>query len=353
MRRCRDHWFTEHWFIAIRPARDPLLPESMDGFRVVQAPRGHWYSDPFLLEFDGRRFLFFEDYLLAKRRGRISYCEVLDDGTVGDVRVALELDTHISYPSVFVHDGIVRMIPESYQAGQVALYRAPSFPGRFQLERVLLAGVAGIDPTLFDHENRLWLLLTLEDAPPLPEGSADLDEPLNAAADASDEIAAWQAGESAKLSRTLYAYWSDSLEGDWQEHPGNPLVRGLASARPGGAVLRSATGVIRPAQDCRRRYGEALVFCEIERLTPREFREHPLARVEADWIPGNLGTHTYARDSAFEAVDGHWLTSGRAWFDLLLRALGWAIDGERRVSIKPEAARRVSSLVPGSSPTAG
>jgi hypothetical protein len=238
------------------------------------------------------------------------------------------------------------LIPESYETGQVALYRAPTFPGPFELERVLI-GVAGIDPTLFEHENRLWLLLTLEDATPLPDGNADSDEALKAAADPPDEVAAWQAGESARFSRTLHAYWSDSLEGDWHEHRRNPLVRGLASSRPGGAMLRTEAEPIRPAQDCRRRYGETVVFMRIESLTPGEFREHPVARFEVDWMAGNRGTHTYARDSAFEAVDGRWLTSGRHWLDLLFRALGWAIDGQRRPTIKPHAARRVGSLVPG------
>ncbi|HEX6506175.1 MAG TPA: hypothetical protein VF221_00935, partial [Chloroflexota bacterium] len=265
----------------------------MDGFRVIRAPRGHWYADPFLLEFSGRRFLFFEDYILAKRRGRISYCELFEDGTVGEVQVGLELETHLSYPSVFVHDGTVHLIPESYESGQVALYRARSFPGPFELERVLI-DVPGIDPTLLEHENRLWLLLTLEDANPLPDGKADSHEFLTAAFDTFDEIAAWQTGESARLSRTLHAYWSDSLEGDWHEHPENPLVRGLASSRPGGAILRVEAELIRPAQDCRRRYGETVVFTQIESLTPSEFRERPVARFEADWMPGNRGTHTYA-----------------------------------------------------------
>jgi hypothetical protein len=262
------------------------------------------------------------------------------------VHVGLELETHLSYPSVFVHDGTVHLIPESYESGQVALYRARSFPGPFELERVLI-DVPGIDPTLLEHENRLWLLLTLEDANPLPDVKADSREFLTVASDTFDEIAAWQTGESARLSRTLHAYWSDSLEGDWHEHPENPLVRGLASSRPGGAILRVKAELIRPAQDCRRRYGETVVFTQIESLTPSEFRERPVARFEADWMPGNRGTHTYARDSAFEAVDGRWLTSGRHWLDLLFRALGWAIDGQRRPTIKPDAARRVGSLVPG------
>jgi hypothetical protein len=63
--------------------------------------------------------------------------------------------------------------------------------------------------------------------------------------------------------------------------------------------------VIRPGQDCSRGYGEAVVLNRVDKLSPSEYHETPVDRIEPDWMPGLEGTHTYTFDSQYECLDGY------------------------------------------------
>jgi hypothetical protein len=76
-------------------------------------------------------------------------------------------------------------------------------------------------------------------------------------------------------------------------------------ARPAGRVFRRAGVLIRPSQDCVRRYGEAIVLNRVDVLSPTEYRETPVGRIEPDWLAGLEGTHTYTFDSRYEFLDGY------------------------------------------------
>ena len=53
---------------------------SLQGFRWIAPPKGHFWADPFLLDHDGRRWVFFEDYVYAKKRAFIACAELLAKG---------------------------------------------------------------------------------------------------------------------------------------------------------------------------------------------------------------------------------------------------------------------------------
>ena len=104
------------------------------------------------------------------------------------------------------------------------------------------------------------------------------------------------------------------LGSDWLPHPWNPIVTDARAGRPAGRIFRHEDVWIRPAQDCSSRYGYATVFNRIEDLTVSTFRESRVAYLGPEWLSGNLGTHTYNRDSSFETVDGyrqHWRRPAR------------------------------------------
>ncbi len=78
-----------------------------------------------------------------------------------------------------------------------------------------------------------------------------------------------------------------------------------AGARPAGRLFRRGGALIRPGQDCSRRYGEAVVLQPGRRAVAEDYRETPVGRIEADWMPGIEGTHTYTFDSRYECLDGY------------------------------------------------
>jgi hypothetical protein len=83
----------------------------------------------------------------------------------------------------------------------------------------------------------------------------------------------------------------------------SPISSNVADARCGGAVIDTGGKLIRPSQDCRGRYGGALLFQDIEMLTETDYAEKTRARIEPTWLAGQVGVHTYNRLRDWEVID--------------------------------------------------
>lgn len=269
--KCRKLWLLGEWFVAVR-AKDPD-GRVKEGVRALPNPPGCYLGDPFPIEMGGRHYLFVEQFSMADGRGVISVMEPQPDGSWSQPRPVLRRDHHLSYPFVFVYEGTPYMIPEAGDAGRIELYRAVDFPDRWELDRVLIDGLAAFDATLHVEDGLFWLFANVAESPGDP-------------------------GE-------LRLYWSRALDGEWQPHPVNPITRDAAGARPAGRLFRRAGALIRPGQDCSRRYGEAVVLHRVDVLSPTDYRETPVGRIEADWMPDIEATHTYTFDSRYECLDAY------------------------------------------------
>jgi hypothetical protein len=90
----------------------------------LTVPRGYdegfGAADPFLV--DG--YIFTE--IMKEGKGIIAVAESWGESL--DFIPVLEEEFHLSYPSVFRHEGIWYMIPEAYQSGSILLYRTDDFP---------------------------------------------------------------------------------------------------------------------------------------------------------------------------------------------------------------------------------
>lgn len=307
----------EKWFLGLRLLRDvQAMPPEMNGFRIIVAPRGRFYADPFLLEWSDRHFVFFEDYSFAARMGRISYCEIYEDTSISLPAVALECDYHLSYPFLFVANDELYMLPETAEHSALELYHAPVFPGEFTRSCTLMDDLQAGDPTIVHWQDRLWLFVNRRATGSNADDSLDL-------------------------------FWADELFGPWHPHPMNPVVHDIGSARPAGAVFELDGRLVRPAQDCSLRYGHQVVFKCIERLDLVGYREREIGRIGPDWLPDNLATHTYNRNGRFEVVDGQWLTSERRWFDLAVRAICRFADAPTASTVRGRQGWRVGTSKPG------
>lgn len=271
--KSRTAWLRDEWFVAVRARAADARVDVPVPVRVLPNPAGRYLGDPFLIEVHGRHFLFVEDYSYGTRRGVISVAEAGPDGEWSPPRRVLESDHHLSYPFVFEHEGTIYMLPETGEAGRIELHRAVRFPDQWRLERVLLDGLTAVDATLHIDDGLLWLFANVM------EGHEDRGQ--------------------------LWLFFAPSLDAEWRPHPRNPIVTDPRTARPAGRLFRRGGVLIRPSQDCARAYGEAVVLNRVDVLSPSDYRETPVDRIEPDWLTGVERTHTYTFDSRYECLDGY------------------------------------------------
>lgn len=136
---------------------DPLSSRKIDPKPPsrLTVPRGYdegfGAADPFLV--DG--YIFAE--IMKEGKGIIAVAESWGESL--DFIPVLEEEFHLSYPSVFRHEGTWYMIPEAYQSGSILLYRTDDFPHGW--ERVKpLADIDGCDSTVFNLGGRWYMFTT-------------------------------------------------------------------------------------------------------------------------------------------------------------------------------------------------
>ena len=265
------HWRVGWRFVEGADVID-LRAHPKGGWRDLPDDRRRFYADPFPIEQDGRLFVFVEDFAHKLGYGVISTVAFDATGPVGIPRPVLDIGSHLSYPFVFEHRGTVWMVPESIATGTVDLYRAAPFPDRWVKEATLLSGIEASDSTLLEQDGRWWMLAT-----------------VRAGGAFSDALHIWSAPD---------------LLGPWQAHRGNPVLVDIATARPGGRMVRRNGRLIRPFQDCTDGYGAALGLAEVTRLDDGGFaqRVETVLRPGPEW-PGRR-LHTLNRAGALECIDG-------------------------------------------------
>jgi hypothetical protein len=268
------------WKIGLRRGSMSLLDDyesvAFEDFVWVEAPKGNFWADPSLIDYNDSTLIFFEEYVGAQSKGRICCGTLSEDLKVNNVRVVLEAEHHLSFPHVFYDSGNWYLIPESAQVGRVDLYVAKSFP--FDWIRVdSLIQQPCVDSVVVAKDGKYFLLTTLQTG----FGPASLQ----------------------------LVFCADSLVGPWKLHPQAPVSSDYRIARNGGATFNLACGTLaRVSQSAENNYGSQFSIHRINRLTDTEFEEELFKTIEADKTANMKGTHSLSISKHFVAVDGLWFT---------------------------------------------
>lgn len=278
----------EHWQIAVRRAQGGLAVQpdrgsvDLSGFTFITSPAGLCYADPFVFWRDGRPYVFFECDSYRNEPAVICVAEILEDG-IGPVSTCLSTSFHLSFPQVFEVDGEIFMMPESLEAGELALYRAVEFPLRWEKDRVLLKGNV-VDAALWRTQGQWFLFATVIDL----------------------------------LSRTasLHLFLAPTLSGPWEPHPGNPLSYDVRRARGAGALFERGGRLFRPSQDGSGTYGRAIEFNVVDDLSCSHYAEHVALVVTPDHVPPlggapATGVHSYHEAGGIEVIDAKFRVPAR------------------------------------------
>jgi len=226
-----------------------------------------------MIRVEGTWYLYFEVLNRKNDQGDLAYATSTDADArrFRYQRIFLDEPVHLSYPQVFVWEGTYYMIPETFEAGEIRLYRAERFPDRWTMVKPLVRGAPFIDASLLRHDDRWWLFT------------------------------------SATGDDLLLLYFADQLEGPWQRHPQNPLVFADANiARPAGRIVAFDGRIVRYAQDDDPFYGAFVRAFEITELTPTRYAER-LASPRPVLEPGRAEWHS----SRMHHLDPHRLDDGR------------------------------------------
>lgn len=213
-------------------------------------------ADPFLYISDDWHLFFEVQNGQRDPTAVIGHAVSTDSGrTWGYDQVVLNYDRHLAFPYVFEVDGTVFMTPA--QGGDphersVTLFEAANFPYDWQpVTDIIRPGYGPVDPIVFEHDNRWWLVV----------GGND--------------------------NETLYAYYSDSLRSSgWTPHDQNPIVTDRVHAgRPAGRPTISPRGPVLFLQDNTAQYGDSVRAFQVTELTPTEYRDEPIS--ENPLLSGN------------------------------------------------------------------
>ena len=239
---------------------------------VIPSTYKNWAADPFLVDHNGKTYLFYE--AVINEKGRIEVVEVGDDCTVSESRVVLEDGCHYSYPFIFKHEQTWYMIPESSASEEVRLYKAVDFPTKWEIVKVLLRKKL-VDTTVFEQNGSLYLLTYL-----LCPGSERVQP------------------------QAYRMNWDEELPDlqpiSWENYNG-------LECRGAGPVVNIGEKLIRPAQINEDQvYGNGLLFYRIF-ADGQEYKEENVGSLKSDRIKAKKiwfdGLHTYTRSEKYEAID--------------------------------------------------
>lgn len=248
--RQRSRLVSEHWCIGFidAPIHAVLSQERLE-VRWITQPHSHGYwADPFGIPGDPDRLAceYFDE-----RTGK-GYLETLTLDADGSIRFRERLGVgqgaHASFPGVFEMDGKRYGLAETVATRKVTLHEVDEL-GAWTPVADLLTDVAAADPVLFKRGDHYWLAYTDADY-----GNFD----------------------------NLCLMYADRIEGPWYPHANNPVKVDIRGGRMAGRPFEHEGNLYRQAQDCLRRYGSAVVLFRIEHLSPTQFVETVVRRLEPD-----------------------------------------------------------------------
>lgn len=257
-----------------------VLDRQADEFLHDQAcPVAHWLqippskgfiADPFF--WPGRPgLLLCETYLHRTGLGELTLLSIDAGQIVGSEPLPLGLRSHLSYPSTWPDAGRVLCLPEMAASRRQILYELK--PGAAPEPLCIVADDVGMaDPTLMQVDGLYWIAYTDTDI-----GTYD----------------------------NLCLLYASRLEGPWLTHAGNPVKLDARSSRPGGTPFWVGSQLFRPAQDCLREYGGALVVNRVKVCTPEAYQEESAAILRPD--PNGAfpdGLHTLSIGNGLAVIDG-------------------------------------------------
>ncbi len=269
------------WAIGIYEGTTPFnLSDPKDISNPVLTPKdiddvdATFVADPFMLFKNGKYSMFFEVLNRSTNQGDIGYA-VSDDGKHWDYKnIIIDEKFHLSYPYVFEWDDNYYLIPESHEDFSVRLYKATTFPDKWEYIGNLLSGYRFLDPSIFRYKDKWWMFVGT--------GNNDI----------------------------LNLYYSEDLLTGWTPHPMNPIIKSNKNiSRPGGRVIVYNDKLYRFTQDCDPSYGVQVFAFEIVTLTETTYLEKIVKETPIVTKSGSGWNASGMHHVDPHKIDGKWIST--------------------------------------------
>lgn len=199
-------------------------------------------ADPFLFEFNGELFLFYEhqDKWIGGK-GRICMQKTKDLKEWTPEVDVLEEPFHLSFPWVFSENGKIYMLPETGGSRSIRLYQADDTSlTKWSLCKILMEDEQPWTDSVIYKKDGNYYLFTSHDV---------------------------------HSKQIQHLFVSDNLFGPYKEHPASPIYDGRDGGRNAGSIIEYKGEIYRPVQVCLNSYGEQTSIMKIEELTPAMYNE--------------------------------------------------------------------------------
>ena len=157
--------YDEIYTIGVRSTKTGDIFKCNDlNFDVIKYSSQYWYADPLIYEYNEQVYLFAEMYDRKSFKGNIAVTQLTNN--VKDIiftPIIVE-PYHMSFPMVFDWNDYIYMIPETSENHSINLYRATSFPYKWNLEYIFQTDEKYVDTIVLDkRDDRIELLTSMLD----------------------------------------------------------------------------------------------------------------------------------------------------------------------------------------------
>jgi len=260
------------WHVAYRQKQEgSILTDRKTPFKTIPNTINLCAMDPFVFEYNSETYIFAEVYDALRSRGTIGYCK-WDGKKFSKWKQVIIENYHLSYPFIFEHDGEIYIMPESFLNNDLHLYKALKFPDKWQQINTLAENVKFVDSTLFSADNKMYMF------------TYDIS--------------------STEKKLLLYKFNKNPFSISEPKF----ICKDDSVARPAGRVFQYQGDLIRVSQNCKDKYGSALVFSKINNDFWQKYLETKTCQITVSDIkleqPLEIEcVHTYNATAKFEVID--------------------------------------------------
>lgn len=170
--------FAESWNVAYRKKNSDIIHDKESPFTVIENAPHCWAADPFIIEEQGKTYIFAELYGMVKGRGVIGYYEL--NAPNSEWKPVIIEPWHLSYPHIFRENNEIYMIPEANESETLYCYRAVNFPDQWEKLEPIRRNVRYVDTSLFTwNGKKMALSYQVADIDHYKLMLLDMEEPQN------------------------------------------------------------------------------------------------------------------------------------------------------------------------------